>query len=247
MADRPYHHGDLPAALLDAVDAIVREGGAGAVTLRGAARRADVSHAAPAHHFRDKAGLLTAYAAQGFASLRERLLAARDAAVAAGDEPLGEIGLAYVRFAVDEAGRFSVMFRREQVDADDPSYREAMDAAFSVLADAVAGARRDLPAGDPQLVHAATGAWAIVHGFATLWLDGNLAEEVTAAEPGAAAAAMMGAFGATIFAVAGLPGEALLPPGGYDADTMAGGGVGQAIASSPGDEESPDSTGQDAG
>ena len=57
-----YHHGDLPAALLEAVESAVLEHGPGSVSLRDIARRAGVSHGAPAHHFGNKAGLLTAFA-----------------------------------------------------------------------------------------------------------------------------------------------------------------------------------------
>src|SRR5687767_6451184 len=63
---RPYHHGDLRAALLLATDQLIRERGLGEVSLREVARRAQVSHGAPAHHFGNKAGLVTAFAAQGF-------------------------------------------------------------------------------------------------------------------------------------------------------------------------------------
>src|ERR1700730_15662206 len=70
---RPYHHGDLRHALIDsALEAIVEQGAAN-VRLRDVARRAGVSHAAPAHRFGDKAGLLTAVAAQGFELLAAEL------------------------------------------------------------------------------------------------------------------------------------------------------------------------------
>src|SRR4030095_14934141 len=70
---RPYHHGDLPRALLEAAVQAIAEAGAAAVSLRELARRAGVSHAAPAHHFGDKAGLLTAVAADGFRRLAATL------------------------------------------------------------------------------------------------------------------------------------------------------------------------------
>ena len=60
MGKRPYHHGDLRRALLDAAVEVIEESGPTALSLRDLARRADVSHAAPQHHFGDKAGLLTA-------------------------------------------------------------------------------------------------------------------------------------------------------------------------------------------
>src|SRR4029453_5741125 len=60
---RPYHHGDLPRALLEAALQAIAEVGPAAVSLRELARRTGGSHAAPAPHFGDKAGPLTAVAA----------------------------------------------------------------------------------------------------------------------------------------------------------------------------------------
>ena len=71
MSDN-YHHGDLQNALLQAVGEIIEEKGVGAVSLREAARRAGVSHSAPAHHFGDKIGMLTAFARKGFEEFGSR-------------------------------------------------------------------------------------------------------------------------------------------------------------------------------
>jgi len=210
--DRPYHHGDLPAALLDAVDEVVRERGAAALTLREVARRAGVSHAAPAHHFGDKAGLLTAYATEGMAEMAARMAAARAAGAEGGGpnavkrltDTLGRLAVAYVTFAVEQPARFTVMFGSEQLHTDDPSYRAASESAFEELYTAVLAVCPDLRRDDPELMHAATGAWSIVHGFATLWLAGHLDETITSMSPDQATAAALGAFGATLFAAAGI-------------------------------------------
>ena len=66
---RPYHHGDLRAALLRAATGELAENGVERFTLRGCARRAGVSHAAPAHHFGDVTGLLTEVALDAFGGL----------------------------------------------------------------------------------------------------------------------------------------------------------------------------------
>src|SRR5262245_3431916 len=66
-----YHHGDLRAALLKAAEAELAENGIEGFTLRGCARRAGVSHAAPAHHFKDVRAILTELAADGFEKLAE--------------------------------------------------------------------------------------------------------------------------------------------------------------------------------
>jgi tetracycline repressor-like protein len=114
---RPYHHGDLPRALLDAAIQAILEVGPAAVSLRDLARRAGVSHAAPAHHFGDKAGLLTAVATDGFRRLAATL---RETYQATGS--FLEVGVAYVRFAVTHRAHFEVMFRPELYAPTTPSW-----------------------------------------------------------------------------------------------------------------------------
>src|SRR5918996_3461075 len=125
---RRYHHGNLRQALLAAaVDAITDVGPAG-VSLRDLARRAGVSHAAPAHHFGDKAGLLTAVAAQGYQLLADTLTAARQRSA-----DFLEVGVAYVRFAVDHRAHFEVMFRPDLYHPDDPAGLAAREHACEAL------------------------------------------------------------------------------------------------------------------
>ena len=115
-----YHHGDLRRALLAAAVEAIDEVGPTAMSLRDVARRAGVSHAAPAHHFGDKAGLLTALAAEGFRRLADELdRTARETG------SFLEVGVAYVRFAVTHPAHFAVMFRPDLHDTDDPELVEA--------------------------------------------------------------------------------------------------------------------------
>jgi AcrR family transcriptional regulator len=163
---RPYHHGDLPRALLEAAVEAIAEVGPAAVSLRDLARRVGVSHAAPAHHFGDKAGLLTAVAADGFERLAATL---REAYQTTGS--FLEVGVAYVGFAVTHRAHFEVMFRPELYRTDDPDLVRARDVARSLLYPPAAEAA-DSPDGDE--VRAAVAAWSLVHGLATLWLNHNL-------------------------------------------------------------------------
>jgi AcrR family transcriptional regulator len=163
---RPYHHGDLRRALLEAALQAIAEVGPAAVSLRELARRTGVSHAAPAHHFGDKAGLLTAVATDGF----ERLAATLGEAHQTTGSFL-EVGVAYVRFAVTHRAHFEVMFRPELYRTDDPNLVRARDAARSLLYPPAAAVANS-PDGDQ--VRAAVAAWSLVHGLATLWLNHNL-------------------------------------------------------------------------
>ncbi|WP_446218315.1 TetR/AcrR family transcriptional regulator [Micromonospora sp. IBHARD004] len=162
-ANRGYHHGDLRRALLAAAVEAIGESGPAALSLRDLARRAGVSHAAPAHHFGDKAGLLTALAVEGFDLLAGAL-------ARAGDDLL-ETGVAYVRFAIDHRAHFEVMFAPGLYRADDPEVAAARARAGATLRGGIA-ALPARPAAEPD--RDALAAWSIVHGFATLWLAGAL-------------------------------------------------------------------------
>jgi AcrR family transcriptional regulator len=130
-----YHHGDLPNALRRAAVEVIDERGLGAFSLREVARRAGVSHNAPAHHFGDMRGLLTSLAIQGF----EVLHAATTAAAPIDDpvERLMAIGTAYLEVAKSHRAHCAVMFRIDLVDADDPALVAAGMRAYGVLEDAV--------------------------------------------------------------------------------------------------------------
>lgn len=170
---RPYHHGNLRRALLDAAVEVIGEVGPAAMSMREVARRAGVSSAAPAHHFGDKPGLLTAVATEGYEMLAAALSDEYDRSA-----EFLEVGVAYVRFAIDHRAHFEVMFRPELFRSDDPDLRAARASAATTLygpAAVTTGAgRRTKKARDAGIA-----AWSLVHGLAILLLDGNLPTSVT--------------------------------------------------------------------
>ncbi|HEY1832438.1 MAG TPA: TetR/AcrR family transcriptional regulator [Acidimicrobiales bacterium] len=162
-----YHHGDLRAALLRAAVGEITRDGVNNLSMRAVARRAGVSHAAPAHHFGDKTGLLTALAAEGFGILHQMTtptLGRDDALVRAGE--------AYVEFALAHPAHFAVMFDPHLLRMDDPALDAERSVAFANLFTAV---QETTGTDDPaQVTREAIAAWAVVHGTAVLWLQGNL-------------------------------------------------------------------------
>jgi len=167
--------GDLRQALLEAAVATLDNVGADGLSLREVARRAGVSHAAPAHHFSDKSGLLTAVATEGFGMLVTYLA---DARPGDGDQPvdqLAALGRAYAQFAEENPGRFEVMFRPGLLRADDLAFQRAGDAAFQALRHQIATCQsrgwRDRTPTDAL----AAAAWALAHGIAVLRMQGSLA------------------------------------------------------------------------
>ncbi len=162
--------GELREALVAAALTML-ESGAGELSLRGVARAAGVSAMAPYRHFADKAALLAAVAERGFTALRQHLLAA-DTAADPHEALLGQ-GLAYIAFARTHPALFRLMF------ADQPGLAKPADdnaVAYDVLSRRV----RALVPGDPE--GAALACWSIVHGMATLALDGRLPGVGTAQE-----------------------------------------------------------------
>lgn len=161
---RTYHHGDLPASVLRQAATMIARDGAEAFSLRAVAAELGVSHTAPRHHFGDRPGVLTALAVQGY-----RLLG--DALAAAAPSGFAEVGAAYVEFALGHPGHFAVMHDPDLVHRDDPDLVRAQARATAALTEGV----RSFVSGPPDRVAvAATAAWSLVHGLATLTLSGAL-------------------------------------------------------------------------
>lgn len=185
---------DLRSHLLRTVDELLRAEGIGALTLRAVARRAGVSHAAPAVHFQNFAGMLTAYAVEGFDELNRHLCAVRTEDHADGAGEVAALGVAYVRFALARPGHFAVMFRRELLVPADPAFRAARDRAFGRLAEGIGRCAREDAFPPSEIGVRAAAAWSIAHGLAALWVGGPLQERLPGQSPEALAVAVTGLF-----------------------------------------------------
>ena len=169
-----YHHGELRQALLQAAEAVLLERGVEAFSLRECARRAGVSHGAPAHHFGDVRGLLTAFATAGFERMVQRM---QSYAEAAGTDPaqrLTAVGRAYVDFALDHPAHFRLMFRSDRLDHGSEALSSAAGAAAQALAWALASALEAKGLTSDTLQDRCLLAWSAVHGLAMLVLDADL-------------------------------------------------------------------------
>jgi AcrR family transcriptional regulator len=170
--ERPYHHGDLRAALVASARRILHEEGLDALTLRAVARAAGVSQTAPYRHFADRRALMGAVAATGFRELHEAMGAAM--AGARGREGFKGVALAYVGFARNNPSLYRVMFGPEVANTGDlPELAQVSRSALGFVRQGVeqlqaVGLIRD---GDPGLM--AISLWASLHGLVLLILDGQ--------------------------------------------------------------------------
>jgi len=139
------------------------EQGESDVSLRAIARAAGVSAMAPYRHFEDKAAVMGAVALRGFAMLEADAVRAD----AAGDpsEALIAQGLSYIAFARAHTALFRLMFSNG-AGLDLP--HEDCRGAHALMARRVAELAPD------WAESGALACWGLVHGLATLALDGRI-------------------------------------------------------------------------
>lgn len=170
--DRTYHHGQLREALLEAAERLIDRDGLEGFSLRGCAREAGVSHAAPAHHFPDLAALQTALVERAYGRLCN---IAEGYVSEAGSEPravLPVLGVAYIDFALRHPGLYRLMVGWPGLPASvetSLSCRNRISSAVRAVleADGVA-------AGEPRVDELTALAWSVFHGYASLAVDGRL-------------------------------------------------------------------------
>jgi AcrR family transcriptional regulator len=165
---------DLKHRILEAAAELLRTEGVGALSMREVARRAGVTHQAPYHHFEDRESILAELVTGGFTMLADRLAQANDGAARNGIRcMLLESGHAYVGFALTQPGRFRIMFRPELCDpARFPAAAQASERAHVELMRMVVTAY-----GAPDEALASL-HWSLVHGLASLMVDGGMADRM---------------------------------------------------------------------
>lgn len=166
---RSYHHGDLKAALKKAALKLVRQKGPRGFSLNEASRLAGVTVAAPYRHFEDKAALLAEIICDGNAMLAMEVRQAVETAGGTREQML-EAGMAYLRFSVNHADYFSLIFNSGVDKSRYPEVQRTAQDAFSIILGLVEQSEPTT-----ALAHQrALSAWALVHGLAALNADGAL-------------------------------------------------------------------------
>jgi AcrR family transcriptional regulator len=174
---KTYHHGNLRDALVSAGLEILEREGPSALSLRAVARKAGVSHAAPAHHFPTLGHLLAEIAAEGFKAFVSSLNAAAAQGAQDPASRLKAMGRAYVDFAMAHDALYALMFQTTGITVWTDTLEHAARSAWNQLADAVA-AILDRSAQDPVTRAGAVRVWSLVHGFGSLSIDQRFPPDV---------------------------------------------------------------------
>jgi AcrR family transcriptional regulator len=169
-----YHHGNLRAVLLEAGNLELEEAGIEGFTMRGCARRAGVSHSAPATFFPSITAFFTALASQSFVDLTKAMSKATKTV----HDPLPRmiaVGLSYATFAIRHPEHFRLMWRNERLDPSDPQLIAASKAAFAFPVGCIAKLyEHPDPMSDPVLAARVVALWSMIHGATELTLSGQL-------------------------------------------------------------------------
>ncbi|MER6570639.1 TetR/AcrR family transcriptional regulator [Streptomyces sp. NPDC001093] len=166
--NRPYHHGDLRAALLKSAERTLREKGVGALSLRELARDVGVSHAAPGRHFKDKQALIDALALDGYERLNQALGTAAARPGLTFEGRMAALARAYLGFSVENPELLELMFARKHAPDSSAQLAAAVDESLGSFARMIAEAQEqgEIVAGDPERITMI--AAASLHGLAAL-------------------------------------------------------------------------------
>ena len=165
---KPYHHGDLKAALVDGAIELITEQGARGFSVAELSRRLGVTAAAPYRHFENRDELLAAVAVRALRSFGEAL-EARSPETDPPEERLASMAAGYVRFAAEQPALFGVVFgigldKKERY----PELRQAYEEVEGALDSRVV----ELCGGDARAAERLADAIeATAHGYAALLTD----------------------------------------------------------------------------
>lgn len=187
---RSYHHGALRETLLASAREIVESEGVDAFTLREGARRAGVSHGAPAHHFGDKTGLLTELAIQ---SIEARIALVDSYCAAAEPDPLSQLkacGMANIDYLIAHPRLDELCWRGNAVDRENPVLQGLMQRMAGMLVSRMSAATGRTLNPDKESNPSTLLAMAVVHGFAQLVNEGVILRDAPPEERAARAHAL---------------------------------------------------------
>ncbi len=173
MKEKPYHHGDLRSALLQAGAAMLERAGPEALSMRELARAVGVSNNAPRRHFASKQDLLDALALDGFERLGQALRQALTPEEPSFERRLISLAHTNIRFATTHRALFRLMFAAKQHPQVSPELLRASYGALSAAPETMLYGQqtgRVVP-GDPE--QQALVIFAAVEGLISFSVDGS--------------------------------------------------------------------------
>ena len=186
MPRKNYHHGDLKNALIQAGIEILSKEGVDGLSLRKAARKAGVSHAAPYAHFADKQALIAAIALDGYGKIYARL---EEVVTQYPNDPLKQLlqsAWAYMQFGLEAPAHYKITF--SGLIENEKNYpelvevtRKSLTALQKIIAECqVAGI---LSPSEYSAEVDAISLWGLIHGLVSLVIEGQISSNLMKRTP----------------------------------------------------------------
>lgn len=163
----------LAEKLLEDAEKELEESGIEKLSLRAVAKRAGVSHGAPAHHFGDAQGLLTALATKGYKRLALYQVRREDVAPSTALDKIVASGLGYIDFAMEFPGLFHLMFNSSIPNRSDEQFSNVSLLVFEKLVANTEAHSGQNPYTNRESMKDLMASWAVVHGLAELVISGR--------------------------------------------------------------------------
>ena len=136
------------------------------LSMRRVAKELGVRASSLYHHFPDKSALLRAVAEQGLRQLAEVLEQARERAGPVPQQQIRALAIAYREWALAHPRLYLLLFGGTPVEERPSPIGQAVSAPMLAAATQLVG--------EQKAVAATQAAWALVHGFVTLELAGQM-------------------------------------------------------------------------
>ena len=174
MSKRGYHHGNLRQALVEATLELIAEKGPAGFTMAEAAKRAEVSAAAPYRHFTGREDLIAEVALQGYDLFADLLDYAWNEGQPTVLRAFEAVGHAYLAFARKHPGHYIAMFESGLAPNQTPELAAAVERVNRVMVRAAEALSARLPPDrrPPAAMFSAHVA-ALSHGIVELYARGK--------------------------------------------------------------------------
>lgn len=171
---KSYHHGDLHNTLILAAAELIEESGSVDFSMIDAARRAGVSSAAPYRHFKDKDALLEAVVQLCFMALSEAGMQAVAGVDITTEQAVIAQGRSYINFVLEHRSFYDLMWGEHGSTAMESTSVDLKGTAFYSVVNCVQALceKEQIELVDP--LETATKLWAMVHGLASLAMNGQI-------------------------------------------------------------------------
>lgn len=173
---RPYHHGNLRAALIAEALTLAAESGIDSVSVREVTRRAKVSPGALFRHFPDKKALMTAVAEEAIELFHRGVMDA--IAAHPENDPIARtraVGRAFLAWAVTYPTHFEIISARKAINFSQSAKLVGLNTDIQVAVNQVLAEARDLGQlrMKGEILQVQLVARAQVYGLARMFIDGH--------------------------------------------------------------------------